>query len=57
MNELLQEIMSDEAQRLYCCYCGQPKSGYSCCQENHFIEFQYFDSETQLEIAKGIANV
>jgi hypothetical protein len=57
MSELLQEIMEDEAQHLYCCYCGQPKSGYSCCQENHFIEFQYFDSETQLEIAKGIANV
>ena len=57
MNELLQEIMADEAQRLYCCYCGQPKSGYACCQENHFIEFQYFDDETQLEIAKGIANV
>ena len=57
MSELLQEIMEDEAQRLYCCYCGQPKSGYSCCQENHFIEFQYFDTETQLEIAKGIANV
>ena len=57
MSELLQEIMEDEAQRLYCCYCGEPKSGYSCCQENHFIEFQYFDSETQLEIAKGIANV
>lgn len=57
MSELLQEIMEDEAQRLYCCYCGEPKSGYSCCQENHFIEFQYFDTETQLEIAKGIANV
>ena len=57
MNELLQEIMADEAQRLYCCYCGQPKSGYACCEENHFIEFQYFDDETQLEIAKGIANV
>ena len=57
MDKLLQEIMEDEAQRLYCCYCGQPKSGYSCCHENHFIEFQGFDTETQLEIAKGIANV
>ena len=57
MDKLLQEIMEDEAQRLYCAYCGEPKSGYSCCQENHFIEFQYFDAETQLEIAKGIANV
>ena len=36
MSELLQEIMEDEAQRLYCCYCAQPKTSYSCCQENHF---------------------
>ena len=57
MSELLQEIMEEEAQRLYCCYCGEPKSGYSCCQENHFIEFKYLDDETQLEIAKEIANV
>ena len=57
MSELLQEIMEEEAERLYCAYCGEPKSGYSCCQENHLIEFQYFDTETQLEIAKEIANV
>ena len=57
MSELLQKIMEDEAQRLYCCYCAQPKTSYSCCQENHFIEFKDLDDETQLEIAKEIANV
>ena len=57
MSEILQEIMEDEAQRLYCAYCAQPKTSYSCCQENHFIEFKDLDDETQLEIAKEIANV
>jgi hypothetical protein len=23
----------------YCCYCCEPKSGYSCCGENHFVPF------------------
>jgi hypothetical protein len=57
MSELLQEIIEDEAHRWYCCYCEQPKTSYSCCQETHFIEFQDFDEKTQLEIAKEIANV
>lgn len=23
----------------YCCYCCQPKSGFGCCGENHFVPF------------------
>ena len=57
MSELLQEIMEDEAHVMYCVYCEQRKESYSCCQENHFIEFKDLDDETQLEIAKEIANV
>ena len=57
MSELLQEIMEDEAHVMYCVYCEQRKESYSCCQENHFIEFKDFDDKTQLEIAKEIANV
>ena len=54
MSELLQEIIEEEQERLYCTYCGTPKTSYKCCQENHFIEFKCFDDETQLEIAKEI---
>ena len=54
MSELLQEIIEQEQERMYCVYCYQPKTGYHCCQENHFSEFKYFDDETQLEIAQGI---
>ena len=54
MSEILQEIIEQEQERMYCVYCYQPKTSYHCCQENHFSEFKYFDDETQLEIAQGI---
>lgn len=57
MNELLQEIIEQEQERMYCVYCYQPKESYSCCQENHFHEFKYFDDKTQQEIAKEILDV
>lgn len=43
-----QEFMASST--LYCCYCLQPKEGYSCCQENHFVEFKDLYPEDQKEI-------
>ena len=32
----------------YCCYCLEPKDDkYSCCQENHFVEFKDLYEEDQ----------
>ena len=43
--ELYREQFSDI---LYCCYCLEPKGDrWSCCQENHFIEFKDLDIEEQ----------
>ena len=34
----------------YCCYCLEHRSGMSCCQENHFVEFKDLYPEDQMEI-------
>jgi hypothetical protein len=35
----------------YCPYCMEPRNDKrSCCGENHFLEFQDFDDETQNQI-------
>jgi hypothetical protein len=34
----------------YCCYCCEPRSGNSCCQENHFVEFKDLYEEDQIAI-------
>lgn len=38
----------------YCCYCLETKGvKYHCCQENHFVAFEYLDIEDQMEIVNG----
>jgi len=39
-----------ESDQKYCCYCGQPQEGFSCCQENHFVTFGDLYEEDQKEI-------
>lgn len=41
MKNFEQEIREEFAKSstLYCCYCCQPKSGFGCCGENHFVSF------------------
>jgi hypothetical protein len=35
----------------YCPYCMEPRGDkLSCCSENHFLEFQDFDDDTQTQI-------
>lgn len=29
----------------YCCYCCQPKTSYTCCEENHFVPFDHLYAE------------
>ena len=51
MKTLFQIYLEEFSDILYCCYCLEPKGeSYSCCQENHFIEFKDLDIEEQKEI-------
>ena len=34
-----EDAIKDLSHGLYCCYCCEPKTYGSCCQENHFVEF------------------
>jgi hypothetical protein len=45
------EIAKEDMQGvLLCCYCMEMKgNSYSCCGENHFIPFEDFDEDMQLE--------
>jgi sulfur relay (sulfurtransferase) complex TusBCD TusD component (DsrE family) len=55
VKETLQAIMEDEANVQYCCYCVERRGEkMSCCGENHWIEFNDLDDDTQLEIVKEI---
>jgi hypothetical protein len=41
---------------MLCCYCMEEKMDkYHCCQENHFIAFEDFDEDTQLEYIESIS--
>jgi hypothetical protein len=51
MKTLFEQYREQFADILYCCYCLEPKGeSYSCCQENHFIEFQDLDIDQQKDI-------
>jgi len=51
MKSLFEQYREQFSDILYCCYCLEPKGeSYSCCQENHFIEFKDLDIEEQKEI-------
>jgi hypothetical protein len=39
-----------ESDQEYCCYCGEPRSGMGCCQENHFVTFKDLYPEDQQAI-------
>jgi sulfur relay (sulfurtransferase) complex TusBCD TusD component (DsrE family) len=55
VKELLQAIMEKEKHVQYCCYCVERRGEkMSCCSENHWIEFNDLDDDTQLEIVKEI---
>lgn len=47
-----EDAIKDLSHTLYCCYCCEPKTYGSCCQENHFVEFQDLyeeDKEAMIE--------
>jgi len=46
--EMHEEFMRDSTE--YCCYCGNQRSGFSCCGEVHFGCYKDMDDETQQEI-------
>lgn len=55
VKNVIEEIMEDEANVQYCCYCVERRgTKMSCCGENHWIEFRDLDDDTQLEIVKEI---
>jgi len=39
-----------DSDTLYCCYCTEIQTGYSCCQENHFVRFVDLYPEDQQAI-------
>ena len=46
------DAIKDLSVTLYCCYCCEPKSYGSCCQENHFVEFEDLYEEDREEMIK-----
>ena len=51
MKTLFEQYREQFSDILYCCYCLEPKGeSWSCCDENHFIEFKDLDIEDQKEI-------
>jgi hypothetical protein len=51
MKDFLEQAKQDLYGVLYCVYCLEPKNDkLSCCEENHFLDFQYFDDDTQKDI-------
>ena len=54
MKTLFEQYREQFSDILYCCYCLEPKGeSYSCCQENHFIEFKDLDIEEQKYIIES----
>ncbi len=48
MKTLFEQYREQFADILYCCYCLEPKGeSWSCCDENHFIEFKDLYIEDQ----------
>lgn len=53
MKSFLEQAKADLHGVHYCPYCMEPKGDKrSCCEENHFLEFQDFDDETQNQIVQ-----
>jgi hypothetical protein len=51
MKDFLQQAKEDLKGVEYCPYCMEPRNDKrSCCEENHFINFEDFDDETQTQI-------
>ena len=51
MKTLFEQYREQFSDIPYCCYCLEPKvESWSCCDENHFIEFKDLDIEEQKEI-------
>jgi hypothetical protein len=51
MKDFLQQAKENLHGVNYCPYCMEPRNDKrSCCGENHFLEFQDFDDETQTQI-------
>ena len=46
-DQLREELMADS--QAYCCYCGDAKTSFGCCQENHFETFAEMDDKRQQE--------
>lgn len=51
MKSLIEQYREEFHGIEYCVYCMEPKGGkHSCCQENHFIPFEDFDNQDQMDI-------
>jgi len=57
MKELIEYYKELQKNVQYCCYCIELKNdAISCCQENHFVDFQDLDDDTQLDIITEMIN-
>jgi hypothetical protein len=51
MKDFLIQAKEDLHGVMYCVYCLTPKNDkLSCCEENHFLDFECFDDDTQRDI-------
>jgi len=51
MKDFLEQAKEDLRGVEYCPYCMTPRNDKrSCCEENHFINFEDFDEDTQRDI-------
>lgn len=53
MKSFLEQAKADLHGIEYCPYCMEPRNEKrQCCEEVHFLEFQDFDEETQIQIVQ-----
>jgi hypothetical protein len=51
--DFLQQAKEDLKGVEYCPYCMEPRNDKrSCCEENHFINFEDLDDDTQTQIVQ-----
>jgi hypothetical protein len=54
MKDFLESAKEDLKGVEYCPYCIEPRGDKrSCCGENHFINFEDFDDDTQRDIVQA----
>jgi hypothetical protein len=51
LKNYIEEYKEQEAHVQYCPYCIEPRKGrLMCCGESHWIDFNDFDDDTQMQI-------